>query len=169
MKKNLIISILSFILLLSLFGCGDSTQREVIHALFKPFSLPDNSVLRKEFRAQVIERAGADPDSGIIEYKFVPLMIRETKNDFCDSICARIICLINDPNLGTLVLGEDWYYSLETIEPLLLRRRVLSEEKKDYILESWAIETKLNANQILDPTWTTPVLKAKSVPQAGQD
>ena len=25
------------------------------------------------------------------------------------------------------------------------------------------------ANQILDPTWTTPVLKAKFVSQAGQD
>ena len=31
-----------------------------------------------------------------------------------------------------------------------------------------AIKTK-SSNQILDPTWTTPVLKAKFVSQAGQD
>jgi hypothetical protein len=50
-----------------------------------------------------------------------------------------------------------------------------SEEKdrdalKQQCLElAIAIQKETNPNQILDPTWTTPVLKAESVSQAGQD
>lgn len=127
----------------ALSGCGDKTQRDVIQHLFEPFSLPEDKDARREFLSVVKARAGVHTNSGVVEYRFIPFMIRKDRDDLSDSMCALVHCLLRDPDHGIMSLDEEWYYSTHTWNPLLLRRRVFSLDKKTHVVEEWATETTM--------------------------
>src|SRR5262249_54952307 len=125
----------------------DDTQRQVTNRLFAPFSEPEAADQKAAFLASYRERVGVSPDASIINYDFHPFFLRREDKDFSDSIAVFAHSIINDPKRGMLSVKEEWYYSTLQIKPLLLRRQVISMDKKKFEEEVWASDTLLKSIQ----------------------
>ena len=120
--------ILLIIITIMLCGC-DKTQRDVTKHLFYPF---EPWIYEKnqydQFMQLYKQRIGADPNSGIINYQFIPYPLRVNRKDFYDSITAITFAIVNDPNRGVLVITEEWYYSIFIDHPILLKREIINTD-----------------------------------------
>ncbi len=151
LRKTLIVLTIH-LLVFALVGCGDKTQRDVTQYLFEPFVLPRKEQARQDFLMEVKLRARVHTNSIVVEYKFIPFMIKADRNDFCDSMCALVHCILNDPDQGIMSLHEEWYYAHSSWEPpLLLRRKVIGTEEKSFVLDQFAIETVITSNTVYTP------------------
>ena len=126
------------------FGCErDQTRRKVTTSLFGPFSIPEEPDQRSQFLAAYRERIGVTPDSTIIGYEFHPFLLRRDEKAFADAMAALVHSVVNEPKRGMLSVTEEWYYSTHQIKPLLLRRQIISLDRKEFEDEIWVSESIL--------------------------
>ena len=116
--------IFSACLMLFLSGCQDKIQIKVLDHILEPFRVPQEQTARTDFFKEIRQRCNLPENVGIVDYDYNPiLLVNDKKKEFCDSAVIVVTLLASSINGTGYVIHEEWYHA-DTLDPILLRRRV---------------------------------------------